>query len=64
LDWNWKGGRRLSSSADARAASSAAKGWSWECRTEERVGVRYIRETLMSLAQINVAQAKSSKSAN
>jgi len=28
------------------------------------VGVRYIRETLMGLAQINIAQAKSSPSAN
>jgi hypothetical protein len=29
--------------------------WEWGLR-RERVGVRYIRETLMGLAQINIAQ--------
>jgi hypothetical protein len=52
-------GVRCMQAAGKRAqelSSCTGDGWSGSETRRERVGVRYIRETLMGQAQINIAQ--------
>jgi len=59
LDWNWKGGRRewdARSREEMELSCTHSRSEEYWGLRRERVGVWYLRETLMGLAQINIAQ--------